>query len=68
MPKTISINPRFIIDKNGEKKEVVIPVEQFNMLVELVDDALDVALIEATEKETTVALDEYVQKRESAKA
>jgi len=66
--KKLSITPRYIVDREGKKKEVVIPVKQFDRMIELVNDALDVSLIEATEGEETITLNEYIRRRKAKKA
>lgn len=61
--KTNTLKPKYVINGNGEKEEVIIPIKDFNNLVSLVDDALDVRLIEATENEEVIHLDDYIKER-----
>lgn len=51
MIKTKIKNARYIIDKNGNKKEVVLPIKEFN---ELLEDLEDLSMIAERKKDKVV--------------
>ncbi|MBO3840681.1 MAG: hypothetical protein JTT17_07715 [Candidatus Brockarchaeota archaeon] len=50
---------RYIVDEKGEKKEVVIPVEEYE---ELLEDLHDLAVVAERRGEPTVPLEEIIEK------
>ncbi len=50
---------RYIVDEKGEKKEVVIPIEEYE---ELLEDLHDLAVIAERRDEPTVPLEEIIEK------
>lgn len=51
MLKTKNIKLRYIVDKNGTKKEVVLPIKYFN---ELLDDLEDLSVIAERKKDKVI--------------
>lgn len=39
----MSLHPQFIVDTNGDKRGVVLPLGEYNRLLEMLEDALDAA-------------------------
>lgn len=50
---------RYIVDEKGEKKEVIIPVEEYE---ELLEDLHDLAVIAERRDEPTASLEEIIEK------
>ncbi len=50
---------RYIVDEKGEKKEVVIPIEEYE---DLLEDLHDLAVIAERRDEPTVPLEEIIKK------
>lgn len=50
---------RYIVDEKGEKKEVVIPIEEYE---ELLEDLHDLAVVAERRGEPTVPLEEIIEK------
>ncbi|MEM3465996.1 MAG: hypothetical protein QXU11_06530 [Thermoproteota archaeon] len=50
---------RYIVDEKGERKEVVIPVEEYE---ELLEDLHDLAVIAERRDEPTAPLEEIIEK------
>lgn len=50
---------RYIVDEKGEKKEVVIPVEEYE---ELLEDLHDLAIVAERKSEPAVPLEEIIEK------
>jgi hypothetical protein len=50
---------RYIVDEKGEKKEVVIPIEEYE---DLLEDLHDLAVIAERRDEPTVPLEEIIEK------
>jgi PHD/YefM family antitoxin component YafN of YafNO toxin-antitoxin module len=39
----MSLHPQFIVDTNGDKRGVVLPLGEYNRLLEMLEDVLDAA-------------------------
>jgi PHD/YefM family antitoxin component YafN of YafNO toxin-antitoxin module len=50
---------RYVVDEKGEKKAVIVPIEEYEKLIE---DLHDLALIAKRRDESTVPLDEIIEK------
>jgi hypothetical protein len=49
----LRINPRYVVDEHGENREVLLSIEDYRALLELVEDYLDArTLAEAVRTET----------------
>jgi hypothetical protein len=62
----LEIKPQFITDSNGIKSHVILSIEQFNQLMEVLDILVDNKLYEDAIKEDDgerISLEEYLEKR-----
>ncbi len=51
--RVIAIHPQFVVDETGRRRSVVLSLEEFEELMELVEDRNDsIALDEAVERST----------------
>jgi len=50
------MNPQFLVDSQGRKTAVVLPIEEFRALVHYVEDLEDRHLIEARKSEPLIAI------------
>lgn len=57
MIKLNDLHPQFITDENGEKKSVILPVSEFE---ELLEDIADLAAIAERREEPTIAHEDLV--------
>ncbi|HVW15447.1 MAG TPA: hypothetical protein VHB54_16565 [Mucilaginibacter sp.] len=60
-----AIHPQYITDEQGKKISVVIPVDEFEQLLEELEELDDIKLFDEAEKEsgTSMPFDEYVKQR-----
>lgn len=61
-----TINPQYINDSKGEKALVVLPVEEFEALIEELEELEDIRLYDKAKKEDVgqrVLFDEYLKSR-----
>ena len=56
-------HPRYVIDQNGKKKEVILPYKEYLKVIETLEDKEDSKLIQKTKKESEISLTEYKRKR-----
>lgn len=49
----ITVHPQYIIDANGQKTLVVIPVKEFEALLEELEESEDIKLYDEAKKEDT---------------
>ena len=49
----ITVHPQYIIDANGQKTLVVIPVKEFEALLEELEESDDIKLYDEAKKEDT---------------
>ncbi len=56
----LNLHPQYITDQSGEKISVVIPIQEFNNLLEELEDLEDVRLYDEAkaDNETSVPIDE----------
>lgn len=57
MLKLDDLHPEFIVDENGEKKSVILPMSAFEALIE---DIEDLATVEERREEPCIAHEELV--------
>ena len=57
--------PRFITDANGKKISVVLPIKEYEHMLELLEEKEDISLYDEVKarKEKTIPLDDYLEKR-----
>jgi len=54
--KRKKIKPQFILDKSGKKSFVILPVEEYD---ELMEDLYDLAIIAERKDEPTISFEEF---------
>jgi len=60
----MKLHPQFVIDERGEKKSVLLPVEDYECILEAIEDQLDAAdLDEAIQQEKEVVPYEQVRRQ-----
>ena len=61
------VKPQYITDENGKKVSVVIPVSEYERMIEELEDIDDVRLFDEakTDSAPSMAFDEYVKQRRS---
>lgn len=61
--------PRFITDANGKKISVVLPIKEYEHMLELLEEKEDIRLYDEVKarKEKTIPLDDYLEKRKKRK-
>jgi hypothetical protein len=42
----LQLHPQFVVDENGERKSVLLSVEEFDALVEFFEDQYDIRVLE----------------------
>jgi len=67
----IKIHPQYIKDSSGEKSMVILPVKEFEYLIEELEDIVDVKLYDQAKKEDIgerMLFSEYLEKRKDKNA
>ena len=67
----ITIHPQYIKDANGNKTLVVLPVEEFDTIMEELEELEDIKLYDKAKKEDTgerILFSDYLKNRESKNA
>ena len=62
----IAVHPQYIIDTNGEKTMVILPVKEFETIMEELEDLEDVRLYDQAKKEDTgerILFSDYLKNR-----
>ncbi|QHS56020.1 hypothetical protein GWR56_10915 [Mucilaginibacter sp. 14171R-50] len=59
------VKPQYITDENGKKISVILPVSEYERLIQELEDAEDVKLYDEVKNlhEPSTSFDEYVKKR-----
>lgn len=62
-----AIHPQYITDKDGNKMSVVIPLDEYEQILEELDELDDIRLYDEVDKnnEPSMPFDEYVKQRRS---
>jgi PHD/YefM family antitoxin component YafN of YafNO toxin-antitoxin module len=62
-----AIHPQYITDKDGKKVSVVIPLAEYEQLLEELDELDDIKLYDEAkaDKEPPISFDEYVRQRQA---
>ncbi|GAB2486655.1 hypothetical protein [Algoriphagus taiwanensis] len=66
-----TLNPQFIKNEKGEKALVVLPIEEFDAILEELEELEDIRLFDEAKKEDTgerLSLDEYLESRKNKNA
>ena len=53
-----TLHPRFITDANGDRTEVILPIEEF---YELLEDMEDLAVVASRRDEKTIPMEEIIK-------
>jgi len=64
----MTVQPQYIIDKDGNKISVIISIEEYNAFIELLEDMDDVRIYDEAKKEddgTRIPLDEVFKRIEA---
>jgi len=67
----MSIHPQYITDANGNKSMVVLPVEEFDRIMEELEDFSDIQLYDEAKKNDTgerISLSDYLKSRKATNA
>ena len=62
----IAVHPQYINDMNGKKSMVILPVKEFETIMEELEDLEDVRLYDQAKKEDTgerILFSDYLKKR-----
>jgi PHD/YefM family antitoxin component YafN of YafNO toxin-antitoxin module len=62
----ISIHPQYIKDANGEKSMVILPVKEFDTIIEELEELEDIKLYDEAKKEDTgerILFSDYLKNR-----
>ena len=61
------IHPQYITDEDGKKISVVLPMDEFEQIMEELDELEDIKLYDEVkkDKEPSMPFDEYVKQRRS---
>jgi len=61
------VKPQYITDENGKKTSVILPVDEYERIVQELEDADDVKLYDEVKQlnEPSTSFDEYVKSRRS---
>ena len=57
MIKLDELHPKYITDEKGEKQSVILPITQFQ---ELIDDIQDLAMVAERREETTISHEDLI--------
>jgi len=67
----LKVNPQYITDKKGKKISVVLPLKDFNAIMEELEELEDIKLYDEAKKEDTgerILFSEYVKHRKEKNA
>lgn len=67
----VAINPQFITDTNGKKLSVILPMEDFNAIMEKLEEQEDIELYDKAKKEDDgerILLADYIKSRKQINA
>ncbi len=53
MTQTLELHPHYITDEEGQRRSVVLSVEEFEALVDRLEDALDIEILRAARDSAT---------------
>jgi PHD/YefM family antitoxin component YafN of YafNO toxin-antitoxin module len=61
------VKPQYITDENGEKVSVILPISEYERLIDELEDNEDIKLFDEakTDTEPSMPFDEYVRQRQS---
>jgi PHD/YefM family antitoxin component YafN of YafNO toxin-antitoxin module len=69
MKTTVKKEPRYITDKKGKKLSVVISIDEYNQMIEELEELEDIRLYDAVKakKEKSIPFEQYLQQRSRKK-
>ncbi len=62
----LTLHPQYIKDANGNKSLVILPVKEFDIMIEELEELEDIKLYDEAKKEDTserISLSEYIKNR-----
>lgn len=65
----MTLHPQYITDTKGKKKAVVLPIKEYNQLLEELEELQDVKLYDAIKavNEPSIPFESYLKKRKARK-
>jgi len=65
MKTTVKKEPQYITDKKGKKLSVVISIDEYNQMLEDLEELEDIRLYDAikSRKEKSISFEQYLQQR-----
>ncbi len=65
----MTLHPQFITDARGKKNAVVLPIKEYTLLLEELEELEDIKLYDAVKakNETSIPFEQYFKKRNSNK-
>lgn len=67
----ISVHPQYIKDANGQKSLVILPIKEFDTIIEELEELEDIKLYDEAKKEDTgthILFSDYLKKRKKKNA
>ncbi len=65
---SMTLHPKFFTDNHGKKDAVILPINEYNRLLEELEDMEDIRLYDEAKKNDDgfrISLDDYVKQREA---
>lgn len=59
----MTLHPQYVIDEKGQRRSVLLSIEEYQELLESAQDVIDAALIDQVKDESRVAWNEVKAKR-----
>lgn len=65
----MALHPQYITDTKGKKQAVVLPIKEYNLLLEELDELHDIKLYDAVKAKNEVSepFEQYLKKRKAKK-
>ena len=51
----MTVHPQFVVDESGERRGVILPIEEYRELMESLQDVIDASLIDDAKNDPLVA-------------
>lgn len=64
----MDLHPQYVTDKAGNKNAVLLPINEYNMLLEELDELDDIRLYDEAKKEddgTRISFEDYIKQRKT---
>ncbi len=61
----MTLHPQYITDTSGKKHSVVLPIKEYNLLLEELEELEDIKLYDAVKakNESSISFEQYLKKR-----